>query len=357
MMECNVDWQCQTETLADWFEGWFSHKKVICSNNQKINPNLSKPFQSGGTATIATNATASHALTSGVDPRGLGRWSWIRLTGKNSLTTRVIMAYCPIKNPNPSRCYAQQIQGLLLQDIQSCPRRQFWVDLKQVIKDGQVQGDQLIVMGDWKSRMKDADAFFSDLGMEETIRKQHTSAPPVTCNRSHSEPIDGIYTSSTIVRFHGSCLAFGKLGRDHRGLLLDIPDEYIFGFTLQDLVPPSAHRLKMDNPAVVEKYNCTLWQIFEETRLDKEIEALHEQSTYPMKSHVLKHFERIDAKIQAAQLCAERKCAHIYAGYVEWSPQVQKAYKLVDFWSMAVDTFQGKTINRPQYKNYVGIIG
>ena len=61
--------------------------------------------------------------------------------------------------------------------------------------------------------------------MEEAIREQHTSAPPVTCNRSHSKPIDGIYASSTIVGVRRSYLAFGKLGGDHRGLLLDIPDK------------------------------------------------------------------------------------------------------------------------------------
>ena len=69
-----------------------------------------------------------------------------------------------------------------------------------------------------------------------------------------------------------------------------------------------------------------------------------------MKPHVQRHFERIDAKIQEAQLGAEKKCAHIYAGHVEWSPLVKKAYKLVKFWSMAVDTFQGQTINRRQFK-------
>ena len=161
--------------------------------------------------------------------------------------------------------------------------------------------------------------------MEEAIREQHTSAPPVTCNRSHSEPINGIYTSSTIVGVRGSYLAFGRLGGDHRGLLLDIPDEYIFGFTLQDLVPPSVCRLKMDNPAVVKKFNSTLWRFFKGNGLDKEIEALHKQSTYPIKQHFQRHFEQIDAKIQEAQLRAERKCAHIYAGHVEWSPQVKKS--------------------------------
>ena len=189
----------------------------------------------------------------------------------------------------------------------------------------------MIVMGDWNSWMKDVDVFFLEVGMEEAIREQHDSAPPVTCNRSHSDPIDDIYTSSTIVGVWGTYLAFGKLGGYHRGLLLDIPDEYIFGFTLHDLVPPSARRLKMDNPVVVKKYNNTLWQIIKDTKLDKEIEALHERSTYEMKPHIQRHFERVDARLQEAQLRVERKCAHIYAGHVEWSPQVKKAYELVEF--------------------------
>ena len=112
---------------------------------------------------------AGRALSSGVDPRGLGRWSWIQFMGKNRLTTRVVTAYCPIKNSNPSDCYAQQIQGLLAQGIQSCPWRQFWVDLKTFVEEVYDNGEQLIVMGDWNSRMKDVDLFFETLGMEEAI--------------------------------------------------------------------------------------------------------------------------------------------------------------------------------------------
>ena len=69
-----------------------------------------------------------------------------------------------------------------------------------------------------------------------------------------------------------------------------------------------------------------------------------------MKPHVQRHIERIDAKVQEAQLCAEKKCAHIYAGQVEWSPQVKEAYEVVESWSMAVDTFWGKIINRRNFK-------
>ena len=102
----------------------------------------------------------------------------------------------------------------------------------------------------------------------------------------------------------------------------------------------------------MKKYNTILWKIFKETGLDKAIENIHQNSTYPIKPHVQRQFERIDAKVQEAQLRAERKCAHIYAGQVEWLPQVKEAYELVEFWSMAVNAFRGKVINRRNFKNY-----
>ena len=142
MAECNVDWRTRKDLFADRITGWFSHKKVICTNNRKVSQMLSKPFQSGGTATIATNTTARQATSSGVDHRGLGRWSWMRFTGKHGLTTRVITAYCPIKNLNPSGCYSQQIQGLLAQGIKSCPWRQFWIDLKALVEEAHTNGEQ-----------------------------------------------------------------------------------------------------------------------------------------------------------------------------------------------------------------------
>ena len=150
---------------------------------------------------IATNATAGRATSSGIDPRGLGRWTWLRLTGKHGLTTQIVTDYCPIKNSNPTGCDAQQIQGLLAQGICSCPWRQFWTDLKSFAEEVRAQGEQLIMMGDWNSRMGDVDNFFDTLGMEEAIHEQHPSTPPITCNQSSSEPLDGIYTSSTLVGF------------------------------------------------------------------------------------------------------------------------------------------------------------
>ena len=59
---------------------------------------------------MAFNEITSTVSRTGYDKTGLGRWSWIKLTGKSGVTKRVITAYCPCNgNLNqPSTVYAQQ---------------------------------------------------------------------------------------------------------------------------------------------------------------------------------------------------------------------------------------------------------
>ena len=89
-----------------------------------------------------------------------------------------------------------------------------------------------------------------------------------------------MYTSSTLVGVWGSWLAFKRLGGDHCCLLLDIPDKYILGFTMQDLVPPSAQHLKLDNPAVVQKYNTILMKIFSKEGIDKKLKQFTKNALF-----------------------------------------------------------------------------
>ena len=110
-------------------------------------------------------------------------------------------------------------------------------------------------MGDWNSRKQDVGKWFEQLHMLDAIMEQHKEEPPVTYKRSGKDPLDGIYTTSTVVGVGGTFFAFHKLGEDHRGLLLDIPAEMILGFHIHHLVPPKARKLQVDNPTIVNKYN------------------------------------------------------------------------------------------------------
>ena len=66
-------------------------------------------FQYGGTAVMTVDEAAHRVKTTGGDPTGLGRWSWILFEGKHKHLVRVISAYVPCKTAGTHRktVYAQ----------------------------------------------------------------------------------------------------------------------------------------------------------------------------------------------------------------------------------------------------------
>jgi hypothetical protein len=70
---------------------------------------LDLQWQPGGVSVWAINKAATFSPESGSDPKGLGRWTWTRLTGCNGMHLRVISAYRPIyKTSGELTIYMQQ---------------------------------------------------------------------------------------------------------------------------------------------------------------------------------------------------------------------------------------------------------
>ena len=84
-----------------------------------------------------------------------------------------------------------------------------------------------------------------------------------------------------------------------------------FGFVLSNLVPPSTCWLKFDNPAVVSKYNASLWKIIKTEGLDSELEKIHAKCKYPMTPAQQQKFERINATILEAQYKQKKMCSYL----------------------------------------------
>jgi len=52
----------------------------------------------------------SHSISNrGQDGRGLGRWSWMELSGIGGLKTTIITAYCPVNSSGLGGCYSQHL--------------------------------------------------------------------------------------------------------------------------------------------------------------------------------------------------------------------------------------------------------
>lgn len=88
--------------------------------------------------------------STGVDERGLGRWSWLMLEGHRKNKVRVISAYNPCRTqPNQLHTvYSQHKRYYLSQKKDICPRVQFRKDLCTFIHQCLKQKEKIILLID-----------------------------------------------------------------------------------------------------------------------------------------------------------------------------------------------------------------
>ena len=92
MQDKQIDIACLVETNTNW-----NHYRGKCHLNHivrkhwkrahittaNIEKKMSTLYQPGGTAIISTNKISPRITDSGGDPKGMGRWSYITITGRN----------------------------------------------------------------------------------------------------------------------------------------------------------------------------------------------------------------------------------------------------------------------------------
>jgi Endonuclease/Exonuclease/phosphatase family. len=179
--EVNKDWRAipQQDTMWQVTDGWFEYRMIQTSINHKVA--AMSATQYGGTLMMAMNHLAYSIIIAEDDERKLGRWSSILVRRKNQHLCRIICAYCPCKSSRTNSTYALQVVGLAKANITVCPRKQFWVDLKQYIKRCQDNDEHVIIMGDWNSKYIEVVRWMQQLGLVDIIHQRHsTTTPPPT---------------------------------------------------------------------------------------------------------------------------------------------------------------------------------
>ena len=151
MSEMNTNWRIvgKKNTLEDLCRGWFENKKVVTAYNQY--DRKCDKHQPGGTAIIARGEMALRNMGIGQDSRKLGRWSWIRLRGKDGITLRVVLVYFPTvkKEIGKKKVYMQQKAALLQLNSKLTVFQAFWKDFWESVDAWLADGDQLVIGGDW----------------------------------------------------------------------------------------------------------------------------------------------------------------------------------------------------------------
>ncbi len=113
LAETNLNWnhsQHSTALRHCLHRNWSSSKYQFSIPEEKFIGN----YQPGGTLTIVTDRWTSKVITTGSDPYGLGRWSYIILKGKADVHICIITAYrvCNDKSTGPKTACQQQKRHL-----------------------------------------------------------------------------------------------------------------------------------------------------------------------------------------------------------------------------------------------------
>ena len=333
LAETNVKWSKvrASDTLWDRTKSWFEHRALAVSYNMKDGVSTTKR-QQGGTATILKDKIAHKMRDTGFDDSGLGRWSWVRIMGKQGCVTRVVTVYCPVKTGKGNTVYTQQLRIL-----QEDPTMRFWKDLGNQILQWKANGEQLIISGDWNEKINSDNItqWMALFDLRELVTSLHDGDPPPTYNRGR-DPIDGIFGSSNLNPSATGYLEFDRIPGDHCGLWIDVPNTQLLGYKMKDIPRHKARRLKLEDPRVVKKYLCLLDSFFKMKGVyDKvtRLKAICQDEDTPL-PQIEKEHNEIDKIREAGMHYAERRCRKLKMGGVPWSPKIKLARDRILFWTL-----------------------
>jgi len=135
--------QCLPNKTRGWWE--LAHWS-ISHNKRDLHRDI---YQPGGMAVLITNKATHWATQAGDDGSGLGRWSWVCLWGKQDRKICIISLYWPCPSCRHLSTNQQHICWFSSQGKNCKPWDQIFTDLIESIQEWQMQGNQVIVVGNW----------------------------------------------------------------------------------------------------------------------------------------------------------------------------------------------------------------
>ena len=167
-------------------------------------------YQPGGTAIISTNKISPRITDSGVDPQGMGRWSYITINGRNKKKLTIISAYragkTRIQKSGPSTAFTQQWDFMEERgDTTIDVRKQMTKDLSTFIKNLAMKRQEVILCIDANEEFdtggKGIAKLASDCNLIDPIAQAHGyTNEPETYIRG-KDRIDFIFCTLNIAAF------------------------------------------------------------------------------------------------------------------------------------------------------------
>jgi len=169
---------------------WFWSELPLCTiASHNIHDNLHQ-MKFGGTFLLGSDPVMTNITTSGIDPSGLGCWSWFHLQGHTGRSVCIVCGYCPneAKKASLQSVYSQQRCHLESLGDPTCPRAAFFRDLSASLVTWQAAGDSIILMADINGDIckTDLTAFCSAHSLWEAVLSAHPGLPTLATFRHGS---------------------------------------------------------------------------------------------------------------------------------------------------------------------------
>ena len=204
LSEMNVNWKSVRRGLS-WFDqirafATHSHYSSVAYYEHREIP-TSSMFQYGGCTATLLGQVAHSARSSGKDPTGLGRFTWVRMRGRGRQQTDneiegasrlgskdlvVVSAYRPNKATKyTGSVWQQQRIYWTERGEETDPREKFTADLKELVSGWRTEGCEVIVgidvneavprlaVGSFRRHMQ-------EVGLHEAILASHHGPYPAT---------------------------------------------------------------------------------------------------------------------------------------------------------------------------------
>jgi hypothetical protein len=332
-------------------------KAVFAHNTTELQ--TTDTIQYGGVGIVATQEIANRIISTGRDPTNLGRWTWIRIQGKEGHTTRIATTYRPWESPGASTVFHQQARGLSKKGDHRNPIDALKKDLAAAISEWKEAGDHIIIGMDANEdvRTGDINTLFEGLGLREAILDKHKDkSPPATQNRNTKrQPIDGIWVSACISISAGGYLAFGDAcPSDHRMLWIEIQYSIAFGQRSPEIAKIKPKRLKTSDPRLVKKYNIRVKKAMRDTGFRKRyssLQAQHERGEW--NDEMIEQYDALDEEDRAIRDTVESGIRKLTMGGVPWSPKLQPYRDTIELWKMIRRKRKGLKISLKRIRRFM----
>jgi len=298
--------------LQDIARQSFQHHSIQTATSSTLAAKFYKP---GGTMLLAQGDLVGRIKDRGSNP--LGRWSWMKLVGKNNRLILVISA-CQVcarpTNPSGTTTFHQQESILRQRGIKKPkPCKYLEQHLQEFIRLGKTRHESVILMGDFNEPMHEQSSMAriaTTHGLVDIMFQGNPDLPDPATHARGSTRIDYALLSLELVdavEFCGYEPFHSQVQSDHRGFYLDFSTNCLFGSATQALCPVTIRNFTSKNPSNNSTYISE--KHFQLTQQGFFSQLTHLQSL-PSGDHVLA--EKLDTILREASFTAGKKIKCYY---------------------------------------------